>query len=109
MLLIFTNINTHPVCLKRSDLKIWFEKSKSNHSEEFWKKSSSETSKSLNNKYQEVQIFRLITNNFIKNYFLYRYFTGIMTANFMWQTSEKLFLRILFSRTPAVASYKWFI
>ena len=37
MLLIFTHINTHTVCLKSSDLKIWFEKNRNNHSEEFYK------------------------------------------------------------------------
>ena len=37
MLLVFTNINTDTVCLKMSDLKTLFKKSRSNHSEEFWK------------------------------------------------------------------------
>ena len=44
---------------------------------------SSEIYQSSDNMYEEVHIYRLITCNFTNNYFLHRYFSGILTANFM--------------------------
>ena len=70
---------------------------------------SSETCKSSNNTYEEVHICRLITSNFTKNYFLHRYFSGIFTANFTWQTSEKLCLRTLFPEHLGWLLLKWLI
>ena len=37
MLHMYTNINAHTLCLKKTDLKIWFGKCISNHTEEFFK------------------------------------------------------------------------
>ena len=57
---------------------------------------TSETCKYSNNTYKKVKIYRLITCNFTKTYFLHRCFSEILTANLTWQTSEKLFLRTVF-------------
>ena len=69
------DINTHTVCLKRSDLKIWFQKSSSYHLEQFWKRGLVSL---VNLQIFEQYVWR--STDFTKSYFLYRYFQELQIS-----------------------------
>ena len=64
---------------------------------------TSETCKFSHNKYEEVQIYRLITCNFTKNCFLRRYFSGILDCKFHVINFRKAIFKSTFFRILAVA------
>ena len=94
MFIIFTNINTHTVCLKRWDLNIWLEKTRGNHSDEFWKIGLLKLANP-----RTIRIFKFITLNFSKYFYLRGCFSGILTANSSGKLQKSYFQEHFFQNT----------